>query len=68
VGPYGHSNTTGTSLFVIEALLATFVRSAADSCTGTLRLESVSPAATWFSGKLTSLKEFLWHQSGCKPT
>ncbi len=53
---------------MIEALLATFVRSAADSCTGTLRLESVSPAATWFSGKLTSLKEFLWHQSGCKPT
>jgi len=43
-------NSTGKSLFVIEALLATFTRHAVDSNNGTLVLQSINPAATWFSG------------------
>jgi hypothetical protein len=42
-----HGNSS--SLFVIEALMATFTRSSATSLQGTLRLQNVSPTVSWFS-------------------
>jgi hypothetical protein len=50
--PAAHqANSSGKSLFVIEALLATFTRSSAESLQGTLLLQSVSNSVTWFSGE-----------------
>jgi hypothetical protein len=50
--PAAHqANSSGKSLFVIEALLATFTRSSAESLQGTLELQSVSNSVTWFSGE-----------------
>ena len=44
-------NATGKSLFVIEALLATFTRDSVDTNNGMLVLQSLNTAATWFSGE-----------------
>lgn len=62
--PAAHqANSSGKSLFVIEALLATFTRSSAESLQGTLELQSVSNSVTWFSetpkktaGRMSSTK------------
>ena len=51
--PAASGNRTGKSLFVLEALLATFTKDSAASNTGTLLLQSVSPKTTWFSGEAT---------------
>jgi hypothetical protein len=40
------------SLFVIDALLATFTRSSNTSLQGTLQLQNVGHLVTWFSGEL----------------
>ena len=49
-----NATASSQSLFVIEALLATFTRSSDTSLQGTLLLQSVSPFVTWFSGEACS--------------